>query len=488
MNSNLPSSTGKTHAVVHDTWDKADLKRAYREVQGLRRARRKLAAQHWTGSEAVDDAFFVLHKADPHPVRHTEMRASHIVNHQVLVELLMSPAARRLREHTVGDLLAAATATAEIARNLEAIFDRLALAREHAESLQSSLEHVAALEADDDVETAGMWLSVAENQFDVVARHLGAAEAETADALNEALRSATEAAAEHSQLCHAWGVGPGELSRLPADDRLRLAKALNTPRMAEIAGLFGRISNLAFSTSVEEVDDLHDDVVDLESGSDLSRVVASEFLALAEPLTTPGFLARLASDDLLQVAIQGSDVVGRGAIIMCIDGSGSMAYGDRDLWAKAVMLVLLHHARAQGRQMHVIHFGYRQLLHRAFTRPTDFSAERIVEAAETFWASGTDFEAPMAKAVELLRCEYAESGRTQADVVFATDDECLVDDGFMGDYVTAMRELGARTWGLMVEGTPSPTGALTTMSEGRVLTVSDLTSGVDVRSLFAQIR
>lgn len=492
MSPDLPSPTGKTHAIVHDTWDKSDLKRALKEVRELYRARRKLTDHHATAFEAIGDAFYVLHKADPHLVERSAMRASHAVNHHVLQELLAAPAARRLREFTVGDLMVAAAATVEIVKHLEAIFDRLSLAEESADKLQTILASLAKLRAEEESPVTENVITLlegaAEDQDAALQALLAGADGETAEALSGALGAAFEAAAQTGQVCRAWGLGPGELTRLPADERLRLARSLNKSRMVEIADLFGRISNLALSTSVEDVEDVHDDVVDLETGSDLSRVVASEFLELADPLTEPGFLARWASDELLQVTVRGSDEVGRGAIIMCIDGSGSMGIGERDLWAKATMLVLLHQARAQGRQMHVISFGYRQLLHRSFTRPTDFTAERIIEAAEVFWASGTDFESPMHKAVEVLRTEFAESGRTRADVVFATDDECSVNPTVMAGYVSDMHEMRARTWGLMVGDDPSPNGALWQMSEGRVLTVRDLTSGRDLRSMLTGIR
>lgn len=488
MDSGRSKARGTTHAVVSDTWDRADLKRALKEVRPLARARRKLTDQHWTGSEAVDDTFFLLYKADPHLVPRSQMRASHLVNHQVLGELLTTTAARRLREYTVGDFVAASTAAVEIARNLEAIFDRLSLALAAAERLQVVLGALAKAQDDDDEDLVTLLEEAVEHQEAMVVALLAQAGAETAAAVADGATTAFDLVSAQEQVRRAWGLGPGELSRLPADERLRLARALNTPRMAQIGDLFGRISNLAMSAAVERVEDLHDDVVDLEAGSDLSRVMPSEFLGLTDSLLVPGFLARLASEELLQVAVEGPDELGRGAIVMCIDGSGSMGIGERDLWAKATMLVLLHQARAQGRQMHVISFGFRQLAHHAFMRPTDFTPERIIAAAESFWASGTDFATPMMEVIELLRTEVAESGRTQADVVFATDDECWVDSATMGAYLDSMRAMSARTWGLMVGEEVSPDGPLWQMSEGRVLTVKDLTSGQDVRSLLAGIR
>lgn len=518
MSLDVPRRDGTTHSILHDTWDKADLKRARSEFRGLGRARKKINAFAPTGTEAVDDVFYVLHKADPRLVPRETMSASFLFNYQVITELLGLPIVHRLREQTVGSLLQAASATVELIPTLEAIFDRLALARKLAEKLADILDTLARAQALVEMDREAVdalldglkeerWGSARAAAFQLASAQEAVsmfeeAARDQAAALDAALAEAAPAIAgiltggvgeistnvdKSVHTCYAWGTSPGELQRLPAGERMKLAKKLNTPRLKQIADLFGRIHNLSLSVAAEEVDDLHDDIVDLEFGSDLGRVAASEFLLLADPTTELQFLSRFVEHELLQYAIQGTDDTGRGGIIMCIDGSGSMGVGQRDLWAKATMLVLLHRARSQGRQMHVINFGYRKLRHFAFIKPADFTADRILSAAEAFWASGTDFTAPMAKAVELLQDEYHAAGRTRADVVFATDDECWVPDQFMHDYLTEMGVMKARTWGLMVGGEARTDGALWQMSEGRVLTVQDLTSGRDLRPMLAGV-
>jgi uncharacterized protein with von Willebrand factor type A (vWA) domain len=169
---------------------------------------------------------------------------------------------------------------------------------------------------------------------------------------------------------------------------------------------------------------------------------------------------------------------------MCLDSSGSMT-GGREMWSKAVMLNLLHTAREQRRQMHVIHFGSPSRVKiDSFVEPQDFTPDRIIEAAGTFWGGGTDFHTPMQRALQILVEEHERTGVTRADVVFATDDECQVAPEFMETYLAEMRRIGARTFGLnMSDVRTAPDGALAVMSEGRVASLQDLRSGRDVQAM-----
>lgn len=479
-----PTLGGQTRCVVHDAWDVDDLKQAGRELRALGRARKRVREVAETGSEAFDDLFFMLLKADPHLVEGSMMDPAFVVNRFVAAELMAAPSLQRLRVYSVGDLFTAAQGAVDLAATLESIFDRLSGAQHVAAHLARVMELRATAEGEDQ----GLFdaeVNILMGELEAV---LSSAASEVASQVVEGLAGAVDGAEAQAAAGSAWGMSRGQLSRLPAKDRLALARRLNTDRTRRIADLFGRLRNSCWSTPAEEVVDEALEPVDVGFGGDLSRVVASEMLRLTHPLTEHEFLARLAEGELLVEECEQVEDVGRGGIVMCIDGSGSMGIGDRDLWAKAMMLVLLNLAREQRREMHVIHFGYREHRLFSFASPTDFTAERILDAAETFWSSGTDFEWPMEQARVLLGEEFERTGHTTADVVFVTDDECLVSAAAMARYRADMAEMGARTWGLMVGDYVNENGPLWQMCDGHVLTVTDLTSGRDVRSLWAGVR
>lgn len=514
----MPNRDKTTHAVRHNRFDREDLGHAKETAPGFRGARKRLNATTTTGSQAVDDVFYLLLKVDAHLVDRAEMAPEYLVNHAVADEMAQLRALDRLRETTWADPFQAGVACVELLPHLEAVFDKLSLAQERAEELRLILNSLAraeptlrdaqavvdALSGDLSPQDLAQMAEAIERlrkaaqvvdgleklalaKQEQLDEALADAAPEMTVTLDAALTAMADGVEQLQAVATAWGVDPGQLRQMPAEDRLALARKLNSDKMRGIADLFGRIRNLSLSTTCDTVE-VHEEVVDLELGNDLGRVVPSELLALAHPTTELDFLSRWADGELTQYQVEGREELGRGAIIMAIDGTGSMAMGDRDRWAKAVMLVLLNQAKMQRRAMHVLIFGYHQMLHLPFVAPSDFTPENLVKAAGAFWNSGTDFTTPMTRALELLREEFDATGRTSADVVFATDDECYVPTDFMAGYLAEMKRMKARTWGVNVAGYARADGALAQMCEGRVMTVEDLTSGRDIVALLTGVR
>lgn len=498
-----------SRAIISDRWDRDRLHMVIEDLEPYRTARRRLNDFTLTGTEAVDDTFLALTKANPQLRAHSDMFASHLVNHAVAQEMLELSAVRRLRLSTVGNPLYAALACVDIEPKLETIFDRLQIAQALADQLQERLTELQAAlaeaeEAEEAFDTAdlesldGERLLAArdrqrdlERQIEELTERLGAEIANSGARLRidlqEALSEAAVQAALFEQGARAWGTEPGMLRRLSAEQRLALAQRLKSDRMREIAALYGRLQALSFSDAVARSADVHEEIVDLELGDSLGRVLPSELMLLGDPVTEVEFLSRWSDRELLQYAVEGDNELGRGGIIFCCDGSYSM-HGTREVFAKAVMLVLLHEARRSNRPMHVLHFGsYDEILLLSFLERSDFTPERIMEAAELFHGGGTDYETPMRAALRLLEAEFGATGHTKADVVFASDDECEVPVEFMAQYLETMKRLGSRTWSLCF-ASPDPEGPMATMAPGRLMTVKDLVAGQDVVQLLAGIR
>jgi uncharacterized protein with von Willebrand factor type A (vWA) domain len=516
-----PPAILSMQAVETDLWDRREHQRTTKGMRRYGRARNALFKKARTGPDALVDAFMVLTKASPRLVAAREMQPSHYVNRMVIEELLGLSATRRLRAHTVGDPTQATLGCVELAPVLEAIFERLEMLRDLIAEVEAQLaefrrlEHdVAALQeafdsivgADPSPEDIEAALAAADElrevnrraseqghrldeKFEELQERLADESWDVRSALNEAVSGMADVGDDTAATARAWGLSAGELRQLSAAERLAVARQLNTERMRQIADIFGRIRNMSFMDASVALDSSHEEIVDLELGGDLGRLAPSELLLLGDPVTEMEFFARWSERELMQYAVQGHDNLGRGGIVICIDGSGSMS-GAPEIWSKAVMLNLLHLARSQRREMHVIHFGGPGTFkHDAFEGPADFSATRIIEAAGAFYGGGTDFQTPMEEALKTLLAEHARTGATRADVVFVTDDECWVSEEFMANYLSEMQRIGARTYGLTMCGhRPYEEGALMTMCEGRVVTIEDLRSGKDVRSMLRQIR
>jgi uncharacterized protein with von Willebrand factor type A (vWA) domain len=265
----------------------------------------------------------------------------------------------------------------------------------------------------------------------------------------KALDKAATNAESIAETAMTWGVTPGQMQAMDPKQRIELARKLNSERFRRIADLFGPMRNLMMSEQRRRTVHTTEEIYDIEIGSSLNRLVPSELLALAGTgseddlksnyekylvdADTDGeaalsyedwkadaveiadaqeldFMRKFQEHSLMQYAMQGEEKLARGGIIVCEDGSGSMS-GERELWAKAVMLCLLHLARQQKRSFRLIHFGSPgQVRTIEFTEPGHFTMDRIMQAAEIFFGGGTDFATPMRNALGYLQDDFARTG------------------------------------------------------------------------------
>ena len=166
-------------------------------------------------------------------------------------------------------------------------------------------------------------------------------------------------------------------------------------------------------------------------GSDLSRALTSELAMLASPLTAPMFLRKYQRRQIKQYRRREPVYKGMGDIICCLDESGSTK-GDPAAWGKAVALTLLEIATDGKRKFALIHFSGSTRCQVDIFRPGEYTMEDKMRAAETFLDGGTNFQAPMTKAIQLMK----EDGFENADIVFITDGECCLSE----DYQEELRQ------------------------------------------------
>ena len=521
------------HVIVTNRFDRDDLDEMLKNVPAFSRASNNLQDFVETGGPAISDAFFSFLKGVPTSRSINEMDLDYLVNHRVNQEMRDLPETDRLRRFSIGDEVQSAFAVEQIEPELETLFDRLDIERKQAQDLKQVLqelndalqekrnadEMVEAWKADNssgDEEGEGA-SSETDEQGDSIPQDLADQQAdassrvedledkaeralkemkdaldrvgdETRQALRQPISEAADKAEEFYDTASGWGLEKGEIQRLPADERLELAKRLNNDHFRRIADLFGPMKNLMLTEQRRKVSYAREELFDVTVGDDFSRALPSDLLLLDQ--NEDEFMRRLVEKKLLQYDLRGEEKLSRGGIIFCEDGSYSMQ-GEPERWAKAVMLCLMHLARKQRRSFHLIHFGSPgQFIQISFEKPQDYSLDRILEAAEVFFASGTDFHTPMTVALDILRTQHEKYGAVKSDVVFATDDECQVQAKFMEDYLAESERLQFTTYGFAIPhlgGRVSRTGALHQMCQHKVFEISDLLSGKQISEVFGKL-
>ncbi|GGQ89453.1 hypothetical protein GCM10010145_68650 [Streptomyces ruber] len=486
------ASPGRWHttAVVADPFDRIAWRDTYARSAGLRELAQELDERHDHTGDLLADVFLAAYTTGPRLRERTEMDPSRLVNHQVVTALVESAEFAALHRETAGDPYAAALAVLAQAGAVRRMLERCREAREPAQragTARRDTEGAAAAvgetlrQAADGADEDG---TVPARAADAVRRAIEAAEAaegaarQAAQGAAQALAAAApgvradaraaaaqaaETVREEAALMRAWGVGPGELERMPFDQRARLAERLQSGRLARWAELIGRFRQMADGERARKVENATGELVGVTLGDDLSRVIPSELAHLGTPGLRAVFAARYAAGELMLYDSQGEQTTGQGAVIACVDTSHSMyAEGPggvtREAWAKACALALLDQARHAGRDFVGILFSAADKL-RVFRFPAGAAADlaQVIDFAETFLGGGTDFQRPLSAAGELLEEEFDDAARGRGDIVLITDEECDVTQEWMRGWNEAKRRLGFRVFGVAI-GVPRADG------------------------------
>ncbi|HEY9329018.1 MAG TPA: VWA domain-containing protein, partial [Streptomyces sp.] len=305
---------------------------------------------------------------------------------------------------------------------------------------------------------------------------------------------AAEQTREESELMRAWGVGPGELERMPYAERARLAERLRAGRLGRFADLIGRFRQMAAGERARKVEHARGEYVGITLGDDLSRLIPSELAGLGIPVMRSVFAARFAESRLMLYDSRGEETTGKGAIIACVDCSYSMEETGpggvtREAWAKACALALLDQARQSRRAFVGILFSSDDSV-RVCRFPASGPAPiaDVLDFAEHFFGGGTEFRTPLAAAVRLLDEEFNTDGRRRGDIVMITDGECGISEQWMRSWNEARHTLGFRTFGVAV-GAPEAAGPGTVLDAlcDNLRSIDDLTDTHAAGELFRLI-
>jgi Mg-chelatase subunit ChlD len=212
-----------------------------------------------------------------------------------------------------------------------------------------------------------------------------------------------------------WGTGSSTATTTTSPEARNLAARLkNDARLKRIAQLAGRFKRIALAKLRSKTKRGADEITDIEQGADLGRLLPSELGKLMHPVQRLAFLRDLTERRCLQYQLQGSETLGKGPLVVCLDKSGSMD-GARDIWATAVALALMEVAKKERRSFALVCFDddvkYQVLVH-----PND----KLPEAGLFVGCGGgTDIAEVVCKGLDIIR-EHPGALR-KADIVLITD-------------------------------------------------------------------
>jgi len=293
------------------------------------------------------------------------------------------------------------------------------------------------------------------------------------DAIRAALRAACRDAAESTNDARSavGGLAPGMDATPPTDlqrdtARFDLIQAVSErPDLQRILRMAGRIRRIASRAAETRSTDAYEEVVDIELGADIPRLLPTELMMLVDPDLEMVALARIAERRAMQYKLEGHEPLGRGPIIFLRDVSGSMG-GAPNEWGAAVHVAMIGQAARERRPLYSALFnsgvhsprilapaGYRDLKWAGGTlalgseRASDKTAPgaAALEAAKVGAGGGTNFDRPL---------EFAfAAGVTEprADFVFLTDGAAYANETTL-ERLKAAKRTGLRVYGFTVNG------------------------------------
>lgn len=220
-----------------------------------------------------------------------------------------------------------------------------------------------------------------------------------------------------------WGTQKPTNERIEnIEDRLALAKKLMAdPRLMGIINQMGKMKNLSDKIHKEKFAHARDEVVDIEMGGDLTRLLPSSILPAFSDKTKVEFVDNLLNKRLLQYRMEGKQPLSKGPIILIVDQSGSMQ-GVKEVWSKGLMGGILSIAAKQKRPALMIAFST-EMRKYDFKNPADLDAKTLSSLLSDFLNGGTNLGMPVEEACkEINEAAMKSKGPwSKADIIMISD-------------------------------------------------------------------
>lgn len=274
-------------------------------------------------------------------------------------------------------------------------------------------------------------------------------------AIGKALKEAKEEVQECKDAQSAFGMGPGEDGSRTDPKRIAalFKRVRNSPTLRRICELAGRYRLLAQSKQRQKTSHGYDDMVGVELGADLGRILPHELAVLDDDLLGDDAMRRLVERQLMQRQYQGVEPMGRGPVIFIVDESGSMR-GEKVHTAKALALAMAWIARKQRRWCCLIAFsgdtGQRIL-------PLPFAKWPELELAiwlDSFIGGGSNLDLPLRELptyYDQMRCPV---GKT--DVIMVTDGIVSISEPVRKGFLDWKQKAQARVLSLIIGSRAGP--------------------------------
>jgi len=450
----LRSRERSKQTIIHDSFDEMTYHDIRENSESLQNAER---GDFPTLKNLLFDTFNAFYKYSPKFYDDTEIREDCLINKEILAKAMRTEQYNKLRAITQLDEVNSAVATVsfadELIKELEKrqpeIKDKISELRDRQDELAKAIQQLSRAQQSGDrkqVQQAQSAITQIQNQIQQSVQQLKQSVPQVV--VSQALHKSAEKTAEmnHSMNALSWGSESSSLKKVPPEERMKLAeKLMNSQKLFKLVRELGRMKRLMVASRRERIKQQSSEVFSIETGDNLNRVIPSEMVKLPHPTLKIDFLRRFSEKQLLQYALREREEKGKGPIVTCLDLSGSMS-GEKEIWAKAVALATLALAVKEKRAYELITFSEEVKMTKEFERDHTPDIEDIVEIAEANYGGGTDFESPLAHAMNAIE------DKNKADILFITDGEAGISQKFEDDFSEFKDKTGTKVISVQIGG------------------------------------
>ena len=252
--------------------------------------------------------------------------------------------------------------------------------------------------------------------------------------------------AETSELVEAWGLGDGEKSRVSYQNKKEAIERIRkSKKLRNLTDLIGKFKESAVTEQKKKTKNGAVEISSVTVGNKIEDTLPSERMMLSNETTKGDFYNRYSEGRLMTYSKESNKSKNKGPIILCCDESGSMD-GDRETWSKAFTMGVLEIAQIQKRDFAFIAYDSRAN-DPIIIKKGEISPDKVITICEEFLDGGTNFEAPLRKALDLIK----DSTFKNADILFVTDGDCGVSDKFKQEFKRIKEEKEFACKGILVD-------------------------------------
>ena len=245
------------------------------------------------------------------------------------------------------------------------------------------------------------------------------------------------------------GMGPGNPgSNDPRAVAAAYKRVRGNPQLRIICDLAGRFRRVAQSKQRTKSTHGLDDVVGVEPGGDIGRLLPVELAKLVVPELELDTLRRIAERQALCREHHATEPIGKGPIIVSVDESGSME-GPKVHTAKALALALAWVARSQRRWCGLLAYSGDSGERLLALPPGRWDESALCDWLSAFIGRGSSLDVPVREMPDYYRRIGAPQGTT--DLVFITDARCSIDTATRTRFLTWKQSTQVRLISLVID-------------------------------------